>query len=148
MRLKRGESVPPLTVDELQFAMASADAAYQMRTPVKAMSERTRPIRVGDDTICLTDIPLNHAAMSLLDALGHDRAKAWAALWRVMMIGLEVFKHKKAEKWVRPAPDDPKKEEVHGALIEAIATVPANYMGKTDAMRVFRLAEKIAGRET
>lgn len=136
------EPVPKLTADELAFAMGSGGAVYEGKMQSPPISEVTRPIEIAGETVTLTDVPLNRAALGILESLKHDPLKARAALYRIMLIGFDVLRDPRAADWTRKADDG--KLEIQEPLIEAIATVPANFYRKVNLDRVFRLAAKIA----
>jgi hypothetical protein len=141
MPIQFGKEIAAISLEELQFAMVAADAAYSRKMPTESMETRTRPIQVGEQVVRLTDKPFNHAAVAILDALRHDREKAPAALYRIMIIGSAVFEHDDFKNWARIGADG--KEEAHRAILDAVATIPVIAGEEVTPAAVFRLAEQI-----
>jgi hypothetical protein len=144
MKKMNVRAVPQLTAEELNFAIANADFAYSGKMITKPIEEIFRPLTIGGKTIVPTDIPMNRAAGALLESMKHDPEKARAALHRTMMIAFDAFNDPRCEQWLKK---DGEQQLVHGALLEAIATIPTSWGKPVSMDRVYKLAEKIAARD-
>jgi hypothetical protein len=112
-----GKPIPKLTIEEMHFAILVAAAA----------STGSMPIDWGDKSVGASE--LERHVFSIAAALKHDPVKAAAAAYREVVITLGVFA-----------------DEIHPALVEAIATFPSTFGKVPSTDRVFRLAESIKAR--
>ena len=139
-----GRPVPALTADELHFAFAFASAVAHGKSPTRDLDEVFRPIRFDDKVYAMRDdVMENQMAAAILESMKHDKSKAKAALWRVMMIGVPAICSKRARKWLKPAEEKDGPGMIHRTFIEAVATVETEFGRSLPIGKVFTLAEKL-----
>lgn len=137
--LRRGTPIPPLTFDEMNFAMLAAHAARSGRMPFDQVDTRVGPGRVLLDCDDFLDRSYTFA---ILDSFKHDPMKAGAALVRYRIIAAYVLADDRTDAWLQARRlEDP---DVFSTLIEAIATVPMKLGYRPPSIaRVLRLADKL-----
>ncbi|TWS94982.1 hypothetical protein [Reyranella sp. CPCC 100927] len=127
--------IPSVTYEELGFANHLLHAAYVGTAPTKPLPDPE------PGYLTLKDIPLNRAAMALLDAFKDDPDKGHALLARCTTL-MGYWRRPEAARWVRTRDGG---EEVHPALAKATAEVPFHFMEDEEEIpkRLFELAAKI-----
>ena len=140
----RGQAIPPLTVEEMHYAMTVHGATYTGRMQSEPIGKGAGTVAAG--TWQLADIPINRAALALLDSMKHDPAKAAAALYRVIMVASKLLKAPEAKEWTRKTADG--HDEISGALVESLATESTAFGAEPPVADVFKLAEKIRAQDS
>ena len=142
---KNRQVIPTLTAEEMHYAMTVHGATYSGRMQSEPVGKNTRPLEIDGSYLVPTDIPLNRAALAILESMKHDPDKAAAALYRIMTLAFDVLRAPEAKEWTRKTPDG--RDEISSALVEALATVPTKFGAKVTPARLFKLAKKIRDSE-
>lgn len=81
--LPRPENTKPVDPEQFGFAMQLASAAASYRMPMESPTKQRLNIKMDDGTVqrlAFTDIPMNRAAMAILDHFAPDMETARAAM--------------------------------------------------------------------
>lgn len=117
----------PVDPEEFMFAMQLGCAAYSGQMPTR--NPRTYGLNFAEEDgtiqrIAFTDIPLNRAALAIGNHCASDKKKFVAIMLRYFAF-LDLWKREDMKAWVKDEPDG-KHILLHGAVLEAAATMPIN----------------------
>ena len=134
------DQVPPVTGEELLFALNVGGAAYSMKTPRKSFAADAKPSE--GLTLHLIDNPMNHMGMTIIAAFKEDKDKARALLFRMMFVVNEVWHDPRSAKWHREVPEQPDLMDMDICLANAMSEVPLFWSGEVNLDDVFAIAER------
>lgn len=147
------DEVPPITADELMFAMTAADAAATHRTPRQSFrSKYEEALESGrlepGKHLVLSDIPMNHAAFAIMESFPEKteegERKRQGALWRAIFV---VSKARLDDRFAAYVMEENGEHFINMAIVEAMATTPMTAGEEVPLDLIFENAAHIAERD-
>jgi hypothetical protein len=135
-----GDNVPPVSVEQFQFAIQLADAAMYGRM---SMTNLASVRSLFDDPLTIDDSPESQMLKVLAEHFGSDWA-AYRAIVLRMFAMCEMWQHSGIEEWVRPNDNDHETIVVSDALIEVAATMDLNAFEGFDPAAFFSQVRQVA----
>jgi hypothetical protein len=147
----RREECVPVTLEQLQLAnkVAHAPATGGMvRKSFAASFEEAREageLEPGKSYLTLTDLPINHAALAILDTVPDKTPEGErlrrSLLWRVIFAAPEVYGDPRAKKYLT---QDEHGKWIAWPLVEAVAKTAMIMPAATPLDAIFEMADKLA----
>lgn len=133
-------------LEEFSYVFDLAMHASMVKLAARNPSDKSMLLENSDGSVVRlrpTDIPINRAAMAVVEHYRNDHSKYYSMMFRLFAL-MEILEDKALDRWRREDKDIPEIREIHRAVIDAAATFPLTKRGRFSRPKFLKEVERIA----